>query len=165
MQARTGQTIAFDKLSPPRPPWEKQRALSSNSLLRNLQAQNPFELPSEHVVQSYFDVYRTSLMQRIFPVVDPVLFRDTIRAAYQETPPSSHYSQASSKACVFAFTAFASILHPCGDDYPSIHLPPVDSEAYETKAQCLLPQFMQETPTLDGLQAVTMMVSAMTLDC
>lgn len=150
--------IAFDKLSPARPPWEKQRALSSNSSLMNPQTENPFELPPQGVVHVYFDIYRSSLMQRVFPVVDPVLFGDTIRTAYQQSQPSDQYGHASAKACVFAFLAFASILH--GGDYDLASLPPVDSEAFATKAKCLLPQFMQETTTLDGLQSVTMLVSS-----
>lgn len=159
VQARTGQPIAFDTA---RQPWEKQRALGSNSLLANMQTQNPFELPPENIVQVYLNVYSSSLMQRIFPAVDPVLFRDTIRSAYKQTRSSNHYGQASSKACVFAFIAFASILQCSGEDYQS-NLPPVDSEAFATKVHCLLPQFTHETPTLDGLQAVTMLVSLVCL--
>lgn len=157
VQSRTGQKIAFDKLSPASPPWEKQRALSSNSRLMNLQTENPFELPPQDVVQAYFKIYRSSLMQRVFPVVDPVLFGDTIRTAYQQLHPRNQYGQASAKACVFAFVAFASILH--SHDFDVTTLPPVDSETWATKAKCLLPQFVQETTTLDGLQAVMMLVS------
>ena len=159
VQSRTGQTIAFDKLSPARPPWEKQRALSSSSILKNIQAQNPFELPPEDVLHAYLDMYGSSLMQRIFPAVDPVLFKDTIRSAYYPSQPSNHYGQASSKACIFAFIAFASILHHGNAEYPPSNITPVDSEAFAIKAHCLLPQFTQEAPTLDGLQAVTMLVS------
>lgn len=159
VESRTGQRISFDKLSPARPPWEKQRALNSSALLMSLQTQNPFELPSQSVVEVYFDMYRSALMRIIFPILDFVLFRKTIRTAYQPQSSTRSYRPASARACIFSFIAFASILHPPGLNQTPPNVPPVDSEAFAIKAQCLLPQVLQEPTTVDGLQTVTILVS------
>lgn len=161
VQQRTGQSIAFEKLSPARPPWEKQRALNSSALLMSLQTQNPFELPSQSVVDIYFDLYRSALMRLIFPVLDFVLFQETIKAAYQPQSSSRFYRPASARACIFSFIALASILHPPGLNQTPSHVPPVDSEAFAIKAQCLLPQVLQESASLDGLQTTVMLVSGL----
>lgn len=77
IQARTGQQISEDRLNMySRPPWEKQRALSSNRYLMSMQPQSMFELPDRHAVEVHFDIFRTTLMQRVFPIVDPMLFPD-----------------------------------------------------------------------------------------
>ena len=159
VESRTGQSIAFDKLSPARPPWEKQRAVNSGALLMSLQTQNPFELPSQSVVEIYLDMYRGALMRIIFPILDPVLFRETIKAAYQPQSSNRSYRPASTRACIFAFTAFAAALHPPGLNQTPPNVPPVDIEAFIIKAQCLLPQILQESTTLDGLQTATILVS------
>ncbi|KAF9893186.1 hypothetical protein FE257_011609 [Aspergillus nanangensis] len=156
VQARTGQHIAFDKLSPSRPPWEKKRAQSTNTFLDDLKNQNLFELPDRNLLELYFEKYHSSLMRRIFPALDPILFQETMKSAYQE-PYSNSFGQISNRACIFAFLAFASITnHPCFDR-EDIELPPINGEAYVLKVQHLMPQVLQETTTLDSLQAVTIL--------
>ncbi|KAL4895156.1 putative C6 transcription factor [Aspergillus ambiguus] len=158
VQARTGQQITFDKLSPTRPPWEKQRAQSSNSLLMNLQSQNMFDLPDRNVVELHFQLYRYSIMQRIFPVVDGALFQETIRTAYEQANVHQP-GQSSMRACIFSFLAFASFMrHPSHHpERKHINAPPIDGEEFVLKAQHFIPQLLQETTTLDSLQAVTML--------
>ncbi|THC88848.1 hypothetical protein EYZ11_011708 [Aspergillus tanneri] len=156
VQSRTGQTISFDKLSPSRPPWEKQRAISSNELLMSLRTQNIFHLPDRRIVELRFDAYCNSLMQRVFPVLDRVLFWDTIKVAYQNLDQNAHCTRAGVRACVFAFLAFSIAIDPClntdGTDLPSI-----DGEECALKAQHLLPQILQENPSVEGIQALTML--------
>ncbi|KAI9925272.1 hypothetical protein MW887_006199 [Aspergillus wentii] len=155
IESRTGQRVNNDKLSLSRPPWEKQRAQSSNALLMDLQPKELLELPDQTVVRMHFEVYRSSLMQRVFPVLDSFLFHETIKTAYQPPQSEDYYGHHSARACIFAFIAFASILHQ-----PAIEgtrLPPIDSDAYTLRARYLVPQILQETPTLDGLQTVTIL--------
>ncbi|KAA8650791.1 putative C6 transcription factor [Aspergillus tanneri] len=75
-------------------------------------------------------------MQRVFPVLDRVLFWDTIKVAYQNLDQNAHYP----------------CLNTDGTDLPSI-----DGEECALKAQHLLPQILQENPSVEGIQALTML--------
>ncbi|KAL3469695.1 hypothetical protein BJX99DRAFT_251781 [Aspergillus californicus] len=156
VQSRTGQKLAFDQFTSSRAPWEKQRGQIPSSMLSHLQTPNPFELPDRHKFELSFEAYRSSLMQRVFPVVDPVLFWTTINSAYKERSQASEGARASTKACIFAFAAFVNVLcNPCLVHHGQT-VPRLDDEACAAKAKYLLCQVMQESPTLDGLQAVAM---------
>ncbi|KAL4990828.1 hypothetical protein BDW68DRAFT_185335 [Aspergillus falconensis] len=157
VQSRTGQKLAFDQFTSNRAPWEKQRVQNSNAMLMHLQGANALELPDRQHIEISFNIYRTSVMQRVFPVVDPVLFWTTIDSAYQERLSGSDGAHVSSKACIFAFATFVSgLCNPCLLDQRK-KLPRFDEEACTLKARYLLCQVLQEPPTLDGLQAVTML--------
>lgn len=159
VESRTGQKISFDKLSPSKPPWEKRRALDSNALMAAAQSQNVFELPDRQVVENRFEAYRSSLMQRVFPALDSLLFVDTIHAAYQGTYLNGHFAPASVRACVFAFLAFSNLIqNPCSNPLGR-RLPTVDGEKNILKVQHLLPQVLQETTSREGLEAITLLVS------
>lgn len=119
--------------------------------------QSMFELPDRHAVEVHFEIFRTTLMQRVFPIVDPVLFPDTIKAAYSHSSLSAR--RADVRACILSFLAFSSILQvPEYKDRP-LGLPPIDSEGLALKAQCLIPQVLREDAGLEGLQALIIMVS------
>lgn len=155
IQARTGQAIAHDKLGPIHAPWEKERAQSNKRLLMSLTNEDLFVLPDWRTVRLYLDAFKaSSVMRRIFPVIDPDLFEETISIAYQQSTSSSR--QMSSRACVTAFLAFVSRLPPIKGD---IQNSPVDHELLAYKTQFLISQILQEPATLDALQAVTMLVS------
>lgn len=159
VQSRTGQTVDVEKLSPTRPPWEKQRALNSCAMFSDLQTGAIFDLPDRAVLELHLERYRLSLMQSIFPIVDQELFQETIDAVYQKPQPDSCYEEASLRACIFAFLAFSSlIMNPC-NEVKAPTPPPVDGERYFTKAHLLVPQILQGTPTLDGVQAMVSLVS------
>ncbi|KAJ5300033.1 transcriptional regulator family: Fungal Specific TF [Penicillium atrosanguineum] len=158
IQARTGQTISNDKLSPTRVPWEKERGEISNSFLMNLQAQDPFELPDVRVIRLYLDAFqKTYVMMRLFPVIDPDLFEDTIIAAYQQPPRSLHFGHASTQACIVAFLAFAARLPPVKVLVGASVFSDVDHDAMATRAQVLLSQLLQEPAFLEGAQAVVIL--------
>ncbi|GAB1208407.1 hypothetical protein APSETT445_007155 [Aspergillus pseudonomiae] len=157
VQSRTGQKIDVDKLSPTRPPWEKQRALNSGAMFNDLQTGQIFDLPDRKVLELHLERYRLSLMQSIFPIVDHELFQETIDAVYQKPSPDSSYAESSLRGCIFAFLAFSSlIMNPC-NEVTAPTPPPVDGEKYFMKAHLLVPQILQGTPTLDGVQAITAM--------
>ncbi|KAL2855980.1 hypothetical protein BJY01DRAFT_231409 [Aspergillus pseudoustus] len=157
VQSRTGQKLAFDKFTSLRTPWEKQRAVTSNDMLAQLQSPQLSKLPDRHLLEFSFEIYRTSVMQRVFPAVDPVLFWSTIRSAYRERSSEHDRCPTSTKACIFAFAAFVGVLcSPCFLDHGQ-KLPRLDEEACLAKARYLLCEVLQEPPTMDGLQAVTML--------
>lgn len=162
VQARTGQTISRDNLSPARAPWEKERGQSTNNLFNNLSNKNMFELPDLRVVRLYFEAYKKSfVMQRLFPIADAELFEETITSAYQQPQSSFRHGQASTRACIIAFLAFAARLPPIKGFAQSSPLSEVDYDALATKAQFLLTQVLQEPASLEGAQAVTMLVSVL----
>ncbi|OJJ43950.1 hypothetical protein ASPZODRAFT_135352 [Penicilliopsis zonata CBS 506.65] len=154
VQSRTGQSTAFANLSAVQFPWGKQRSLGVNMLLQEMKAPDPFELPDKSLVTDYFRLYSSSQMRVIFPVVDRVLFAQTIETAY-----SSGLERPGLRASIFAFLAFASVVcdeDPCLKDlYPQ--RPALDSEPYAIKAQWLVPFILQEGTTLDGLQTFVML--------
>jgi hypothetical protein len=160
IKARTGQTVSIDKLSPARAPWEKERGQTFNSLLMNMNSLNPFELPDLGVVRVHIEAYkRSKVMRRIFPVIDPELFEETVSTAYKQSISSFTYGQASARVCVIAFLTFVSRLPPVNDIVSAIQIPPVDHDLLATRAQFLMPQVLQETAGLDAAQAITMLVS------
>lgn len=162
IESRTGQPISVDKLTPIRPPWEKERAQSTNELLMSMQAQKHFELPEWAVVQSYYQAFLNSnVVQRIFPIIDAVLFQETMNAAYHESYSHFSYGQAGIRACMFAFVAFVSRLPPVKSQLGSFSRTPIDSEAMATKAEFLLAQVLQEPASLEGIQTVTLLVSVL----
>ncbi|RAQ41574.1 Zn(II)2Cys6 transcription factor [Aspergillus flavus] len=154
VQSRTGQKLDVEKLSPTRPPWEKQRALNTCAMYSDLQTGAILDLPDRTVVELHLERYRLSLIQSIFPIVDKELFQETIDAVYQQPQPDSCYVESSLRACIFAFLAFSSlIMEPCHEGIAP-QPPPVDGEKYFMKAHLLIPQILQGTPTLDGVQAI-----------
>ena len=160
IQARTGQTIPKDRLAPARAPWEKQRGQNTSSIFNSLLNQSMFDLPDWRVSRLYSDAYRRCyLMQRIFPVVNPDLFEETMKSAYQQPQNSLRDGQASARACVIAFIAFIARLPPIKDMTKDSPLAQVDYDAFASKAQFLVAQVLQEPASLEGAAAVTMMVS------
>ncbi|RAH55214.1 C6 transcription factor [Aspergillus piperis CBS 112811] len=158
VQSRTGQNIALSKLvSSNKPPWERQRALTSNALVMNPHPESAFDLPDRNVIDTYFRLFCMSFVRRIFPVVDPVLFKETIENAYQQPRTRLSYGKASTKACVLAFAAFTSLVPPLEFEHEFRKHAPLNSETYFTRAQCLLPQVLQESASVEGLQVVSMM--------
>ncbi|KAJ5081820.1 transcriptional regulator family: Fungal Specific TF [Penicillium alfredii] len=158
IKARTGQTISTDRVTPNHAPWEKERGQSTNALLMNLRNQNPFQMPDWSVVQLYFAAYKSCpVMRRIFPIVDVMLFEETIDEVYRQPPDSFRYGQASSRASVLAFLAFVSRLPPIKEFIQTLSHPPVDQDGLATLAQFLMPQVLQEPANLHGAEAVTML--------
>src|SRR3954469_22802729 len=79
-QSPNRKNFSVDKLCLHRVPWERERPRSMRP-----HAQNLFELPGREDVKLHFAAYKSSrAMQRLLPVVDSVLFEDTIDAAYQQ---------------------------------------------------------------------------------
>ncbi|KAJ6014176.1 transcriptional regulator family: Fungal Specific TF [Penicillium herquei] len=162
IQSRTGQTISSDNLSPARATWEKERGHSSNAILMSLRNHNHrvFELPPRQHVEYFFEGYKnTIIMRRIFPVVDDELFAVTIKEAYKQPQSSFKFGQASTRACIIAFLAFAARLPPVKGVLPiaDYTVLDIDHETLASKAQFLLSQVLQEPASLEGVQAVTMM--------
>ncbi|KAF9239540.1 transcriptional regulator family: Fungal Specific TF [Penicillium roqueforti] len=161
IEARTGQHVSIDKLSPARAPWDKERGQTLNSVLMNMNmnTSNPYELPDWGTMQVYFQAYKSSnVMRRIFPVIDPELFEETIRTAYSHSLSTFRYGQASARVCVIAFLTFVSRLPDVKHIVnTTTATAAIDHDLLATKAKFFMPQVLQESASLDAAQAVTIL--------
>ncbi|CAG8897157.1 unnamed protein product [Penicillium egyptiacum] len=161
IKARTGQPLAIDKLCPARAPWDKERGQTFNTVLMNMNMGtcNPYELPDWRTVQVYFQAYTNSkVMRRVFPVIDPELFEQTINTAYSQSPSTFRYGQASARVCVIAFLTFVSRLPDVKHIVSTTTTTaPIDHDLLATKAQFFMPQVLQESASLDAAQAITIL--------
>lgn len=132
-------------------PWERSR-------LSTVGGSEPApELPTKTLLKSFLDLYMSSPMHRIFPVIDRPLFSLTIQAAYPHANrPQTQYHSA--RACIFAFMAVVSSLHYLGPNYNGVQLLSIPLGAYIAHASALLPAIIQEPLNLDALQTATSLV-------
>ncbi|KAK6062577.1 C6 transcription factor, partial [Seiridium cupressi] len=143
IQTRTGQLAAFPRLEMPL--WHNQLHIH-NSIVSP--ASN-FELPDRRVIEEYFSVFSMTPIRFVFPIVDSVLFRDTVAAAYEPGGKLPSPDHATAKACVFSFLSIVSLMET------SLEATPIDSDACALKAQYLLPQVLV-VASVDALQVALM---------
>ncbi|KAH7007176.1 fungal-specific transcription factor [Ilyonectria destructans] len=92
------------------------------------------ELPDRKIVLEYLRVY-SELVWAQFPVLDPVLFRQTVELAFEPQSSSPSVEQTGAKACVFIFLTVMSSMR----EETSELIAQVDGDACAAKAQYLLP--------------------------
>ena len=112
------------------------------------------EIPDEPTTRAILDYFSRSSSSLFFSIFDRGTFEDAMRKAYM-TPDCSERSQPqlSSKTCVWAFHAFASLFKSVRSLSMSI-----EGEACAEKVQSLLGYLVGE-PSLESLQAILMLVS------
>ncbi|KAL4758532.1 uncharacterized protein BDW70DRAFT_152449 [Aspergillus foveolatus] len=148
IKSRTG--IALSLPTTHHSPWEKPPSSTDNlDLWPNGTA---LELPTKPILKQYLDAYLSSLMHKVFPVVDSSLFPLTIQAAYQQRVPGHQSPNPSARACVFAFTALVSCLGQVDPGSSVARPPPVPCREYIMQARRILPAIVQEPPNLDAVQ-------------
>lgn len=108
------------------------------------------EYPDYEFLLQCVNEYERSRLRLIFPVIDSCLFRETIKDVYclftlQQTP-------AAVKACVLAFFDFFNTLR-YGPNRASEY-----RRRYTSPLQVLFPLLSHEAPSIEGLQALIMMV-------
>lgn len=151
MQARTGERLFVNQLHNSIPPWQNERSSWPDPSPRH-----PVELPDLSITQECMDIFLTSPVCLVFPLVDITLHLKTISNVYhplQSRLSDGFTNRNASKASIFAFLAFCSTI-----DMGITSRISVDGEAYAAEAHRLLPGFLRETPTLDGLQSLLMLV-------
>ncbi|CAG8255317.1 unnamed protein product [Penicillium salamii] len=131
-------------------PWERPR----RSAIRPRWT-SP-ELPDRLLLKSFLEVYMRSPMRRIFPVIDPAFFPQTIEAAYSHTNPPNIRNH-SAHACILTFMALVSSLHPFDPTYNGAHLPSIPRDSYVAHASTLLPAIIQGPLNFDSLQAAILL--------
>ncbi|KAJ4034861.1 hypothetical protein NW761_011352 [Fusarium oxysporum] len=111
-----------------------------------------YELPERSITEKAFDAFIHSSFSLVFPVVERVLFKDTIELAYQpytgNVPSLEHLS---AKVGVLAFLSTIVLFQDTFADTPSI-----DTDLCATKARYLLTDVL-EIASINNLQIVFML--------
>ncbi|KAI1497599.1 fungal-specific transcription factor domain-containing protein [Biscogniauxia marginata] len=131
IQARAGESPAFPKLTGP--PWENKSVQEAF-----LHPVSNLELPPRKVTDEYFLMYSDRGLEFVFPVIDTVIFKETIDTAYEPWEISTSVKVAGAKACVLSFLSFVSLMEG------TLESTPIDCAVYAVKAQHLLPQIFLE---------------------
>lgn len=109
-------------------------------------------LPDKWIVHGLVSAFTNSEFSLAFPLMNPVLFEETIRLAYspdEMKPPLEHVT---AKACVLAFVSLASSHCPNANGAPY-----VDMDSCARDAQILLSDIIEDT-SITTLQTILMLV-------
>jgi hypothetical protein len=113
-------------------------------------------LPDKALVEHLLSFYSETYVFMAFPLVDPVLFRHTLDAAYSNNSTACRYTELDrviSKACVLAFVAFISLWQT-----ERSTIPPIDGRRFAAKACSYMPQLFLHT-SLTTAQTTLILVS------
>ncbi|KAK0614905.1 hypothetical protein B0T17DRAFT_592780 [Bombardia bombarda] len=160
----TGEEVAFPAIWGRTPPWQAQYRAHSFLLPASgstsaaeagslNQAVVDMSLPDRWLVEDYLRFFRSSHFRLEFPVVDTIMFQNTINIAYEPCQSSPSPDSITAKASIFAFLACMSLFE--GDRRPPG--PSVDGAIFAIKAQHLFPILLQDF-TITGLQTVLMLL-------
>jgi hypothetical protein len=146
--AKTGQEVLFD----PGAEDHSNPARSSASHYCHNQ-RDLYELPERSITEKVFDAFIHSSFSLVFPVVERVLFKDTIELAYQpHTGDAPSLEHLSAKVGVLAFVSMIVLFQDS-----SVDMPYVDTDLCATKARYLLTDVL-EIASVNNLQIVFMLV-------
>ncbi|KAM4067058.1 fungal specific transcription factor [Hirsutella rhossiliensis] len=147
--SRTGQWLSFQRLyaaeNPPAPCFSKLSLDQASHGQR-------MRLPEEWIVYSLLKAFLASDFRLVFPMLDGVLFEDTIRLAYTQDTVQT-LEKRSANACVFAFL---SMVGPRRLGCEAARL--VNGDACAAEAQVLLSDFLEES-SITMLQTVLMLLA------
>lgn len=147
IKACTGEDFDLDRFPIEFPRWQYSAStiISTNK--------EPLKLPELSVLRDEIERYQASTFALFFPVLDLSLFESTINTAYYQKVTTASPAIASARACIFAFHALA-ILVLGGSE----HLPFHASLQYAREAHRHFPDIFSEAATVDGLQALLLLV-------
>lgn len=111
-----------------------------------------FILPERSIVEVCADLFHQSAFRLVFPVIDRVLFQDTLALAYEPSEGASRVDRLSAIGCVNAFLAMMCVFHG-----QTTLLPPLDCDGFALKAHRVLPTVTGHA-SLHSLQTVFMLV-------
>ncbi|KAJ4259713.1 hypothetical protein NW762_007644 [Fusarium torreyae] len=111
-----------------------------------------YDLPARKAVEAIFDTFVHSSFRLVFPIVDRILFPETIDLAYQpytgKTPSADHLS---ARVCVLAFASIIPLFQTA-----TPHTAYIDTDLCATKARYLLTDVL-ETTNISNLQVAFML--------
>ncbi|GAQ45572.1 C6 zinc finger domain protein [Aspergillus tubingensis] len=144
IEACTGEEIPLHRFS--------TEARVTELSLADTSDEGTLELPERALLLEEVNLYLSSAYGMFFPVIDKVLFQQTVEAAYDGMSSSVSPGLKSAKVCVFAFHALALTVVERPGRFS--HQP---STCFARKAYRLLPDLLSEAATLDGLQALLLL--------
>ncbi|KAJ5755734.1 hypothetical protein N7533_005277 [Penicillium manginii] len=154
MESCTGQKIDFDRLNLARVRKQDQNVHDFASLKERFRHQPHSELPERDVVLSAFHKFISSSAYRRFPFLHPVLLPCTMETAYENRLSEFSPDVPSARACIFAFIAYSKFILEGNSSSNDIR-----SQGYIHEAQYLVSEILDGQATLDGIQALLMVVS------
>lgn len=110
------------------------------------------KLPKQSTVKSLLQTFLESDLCLLFPVIDHVLFENTINLAYEVGSKAQSTERLTAKACVFAFASFMGVQ----PEYTAFKTG-VEIDSYASEADRLA-RSMIEYPSLTMLQTMLMLV-------
>lgn len=110
-------------------------------------------LPERWILNSLATDFIKSDFSLVFPLMNPVLFEETVRLAYSQDEAEHPLERITAKACVLAFASLA-----CGHFPTSTGASQVDSDACARDAQILLGDIIEDA-SITTLQTILMLVS------
>ncbi|KPM39867.1 hypothetical protein AK830_g6707 [Neonectria ditissima] len=149
ISSRTGEDVSFGRfhskfhkrtLPPMLSPWHYY---SSSADL--------YEMPDRQVTDQVIDVFFNSTFRLVFPVIDRVLFEETMTMAYESMDGPPSLERISAKGCVLAFLSIMCLFQGKIDN-----LPIIDSDSCAVKAHYLLSDVFEDA-SIVSLQTVVML--------
>lgn len=158
IKEKTGEDSNFDILQGFGPLWQNNRHSNGANLLSiGINSGSlSVELPDRAALEFFLAGFANSKLRSVFPVLDPVLFQDTLNMAYSPLQVSERAKVLMARAAVFGFLALVSVFD--GERYKrSLKMSP---EECASTSWHLVTQFEQAS-MMDGLQAAVMLVFAL----
>ncbi|KDN71802.1 putative fungal specific transcription factor domain-containing protein [Colletotrichum sublineola] len=150
IRSRAGEDASFQTLFAMGPLWHIQHP--DPPLFLDFPQQNSGGgLPDRTVVDQCLTRFRTSHFGLSFPIIDHVLFLDTVNLAYQAPQGALTLEVITARSCVFAFFAIVSLFQ---SEWKST--PEIDGEACAGAAQKMMVTIMQDC-NINTLQTVFML--------
>ncbi|KAH8899051.1 hypothetical protein GQ53DRAFT_710965 [Thozetella sp. PMI_491] len=116
-----------------------------------MQAESSQELPDRKSLEYFLSLFSSSHFHMAFPMLDLVLFEDTLDIAYAPGPADIPASSAVARACIFAFMTIMSL---CQAEWDSV--PPINGDAFAAKACSLMPHALLDI-SLTSVQTTFML--------
>lgn len=153
VRSRTGHDFRLEMITTSTPQRPLARLLPS---ITSTTSDSSSQLPARYIVKQCLDQYRSSGFLYVYPALSPELFEQTIDSVYQGSNGAANLPH---MACLYAFLAFACV---CGLREGLELL--IDGDACAKQVEVLVPGLLQMAPTLEGLQALIMLVSRMDIN-
>lgn len=109
-------------------------------------------LPPRKTTESIVSAYLRSSFKLVLPLIDDLLFADTVTLAYCSLNGSASLEHIISKCCVLAFVSLTDLFRTAKDEFSD-----VESDACALEARHILTNILEE-PNITTLQSVLILV-------
>lgn len=153
IQERTDVRPSFPSLGAV-PLWQNQQDVANGVAIANgvvIAPSSTLGMPDRNIAEAYFELFKNSSLNHVFPVVYIPTFHETIALAYSQPITTQFVDVLEAQACVLSFIC---VLRFFGGN---IEDAPIDGELCATQAQQLMPRILLQT-SVTSLQVVLMLV-------